>query len=321
MTTQNTHLILGFTGGIGRAVAMSLCKRNIPVKALVRDQEKAKRFIDGIENIELIQGDASTTEDLDKAFQGIGVVYYCINVPYHQWENKVLGLLNKCVEAAIRHEVRLVFPGNVYVYGHAKYNPVDEKHPHAAHTKKGQIRMEMEEMLALARKDSGLDYTIVRMPDFYGPYVINTFSEQLYLNAIKGKTLRWIGNLDTEIELIFIEDGGEAMVMAALEKKSSGEIFNIPGNSITTSRKYLREIVNQARKKAKISTMDSDLVFWLIGLFSPIVKEVHEMLYLKREKLILKGDKFSKLIGPLPTTDYTIGIRKTLEWVRKYYGM
>ena len=316
-----THLILGFTGGIGHAVAIALSKRNVPIKVLVRNAEKAKKYTDGLHNLEIIQGDASKPEDLKKAFQGIDVVHYCINVPYHHWEKHALQLLKNCVDAAIEHKVKLIFPGNVYVYGHAKYNPVDEKHPHAAHTKKGQIRMEMEEMLALARKEHGLDYTIIRMPDFYGPYVVNGFSEKIYINALKGKSLQWIGDLDMDIEYIFIEDGGEAMVMAALSDKSNGEVFNIPGVEITASRKYLSEIVNQAGTRSKINTMNSDFVFKLIGWFSPVVKELVEMLYLKREKLILKGNKFEEMIGPMPATDYKTGISKTLDWVRDFYKL
>ena len=81
MKTENhTHLILGFTGGIGHAVALSLSKRNIPIKVLVRDEEKAKKYTDEIQNLEVIRGDASLPEDLNKAFQGVSVVHYCLNV-------------------------------------------------------------------------------------------------------------------------------------------------------------------------------------------------------------------------------------------------
>lgn len=318
---NHTHLILGLTGGIGKAVATSLNVRNIPIKALVRDSGKAEKYTGGIQNIEIIEGDVSKPEDLNKAFEGVDYVYYCINVPYNLWEEKALRLLKNCVDAAIKFNAKLIFPGNVYVYGNAKYNPVDEKHPHAAHTKKGQIRMEMEEMLVLAKQDDGLTYTIIRMPDFYGPYVINGFSEQLYINAIKGKTMRWVGKMDIDLEMIFIEDGGEAMVIAALSKKSNGEVYNIPGINVTTSRKYLQEIVNQASSKSKFSTMDSDLLFKVVGLFNPVVKELVEMLYLKREKLILNGQKFIDTLGPLPTTEYSYGIKKTITWAKEFYHL
>jgi len=319
--TNHTHLILGFTGGIGRAVALALSKRDIMIRVLVRDRKKASKYTEGLNNLEIIVGDAARSEDLRKAFNGVQVVHYCINMPYNLWEEKALRLLKHCVDAAIKYKTKIIFPGNVYVYGHAKYNPVDEKHPHGAHTNKGHIRMEMEEMLALAKKDDGLKYTIVRMPDFYGPFVINGFSEQLFINATKGKPMRWVGKIDVDVEMIFIEDGGEAMVMAALSDKSNGEVFNIPGIDITTSRKLLQEIVAQAESKSKFSTMNSDFIFKAIGLFNPVVKELVEMLYLKREKLILNGQKFIDTIGPLPATDYSDGIKKTLIWTKKFYNL
>ncbi len=316
-----THLILGFTGGIGHAVALDLSKRNISVKAMIRDKAKAQKYINGLNNLMLISGDASNPGDLKKAFRGIDVVHYCINVPYPQWEKNALQLLKKCIYAAIEGKVKLIFPGNVYVYGHAKRNPVGEDHPHNPHTKKGRIRKEMEKLLHLAHVENGLDYTIVRMPDFYGPFVINTFSEQLYVKAIEGKSLQWIGDLDAEIELIFIEDGGEAMVMAAVSDKSNGQAFNIPGEKVTTARIYLSEIVKQAGRNSKIGTLNFKLVFILVGLFNPLVKELTEMLYLKREKLILKGEKFTEMIGPLPSTEYKTGIARTLNWAKKFYKL
>lgn len=321
MKTHTTHLILGFTGGIGRAVALALSKRNLPVRVLVRNIEKAKKYATGLKNLEFIEGNADNPEDLEKAMSGIGIVYYCVNVPYHQWEKDAIRLFSNCLNAAIKHKAKFVFPGNVYVYGHAKYNPVDEKHPHVAHTKKGQIRIEMEDMLAAANKEKGLDYCIVRMPDFYGPYVVNSFSEKLYISALKGKSVDWIGDLDVEIELIYIEDGGEAMVMAALSEKRSGEILNLPGSQIITARKYLSMIVEQAGTKSKIGTLNAEWLFVVLGIFIPVIKEVREMLYLKREKLILDGSKFDKLIGSRPKTDYATGIRNTLNWVRDFYGI
>lgn len=316
-----THLILGFTGGIGHAVALALNTRNIPVKAMVRDKAKAQKYMDGFKNVKLLSGDASEPGDLKKAFKGIDVVHYCINIPYPQWEKKALPLLKKCIYAAIEGNVKLIFPGNVYVYGHAKRNPVGEDHPHNPHTKKGKIRKEMERLLYMAHRENGLDYTIVRMPDFYGPFVINTFSEQLYVKAIDGKSLQWVGDLDVEMEFIFIEDAGEAMVMAAVSDKSNGEVFNIPGEKVTTARIYLSEIVKQAGRNSKIGTLNFKFVFMLVGLFNPLVKELTEMLYLKREKLILKGDKFNEMIGPLPATDYQTGIARTLSWAKNFYKL
>ncbi|NJN27187.1 MAG: hypothetical protein HC819_15010 [Cyclobacteriaceae bacterium] len=133
--------------------------------------------------------------------------------------------------------------------------------------------------------------------------------------------MQWIGRLDTEIELIYIEDGGEAMAMVALDTNSDGQTFNIPGYQVTTAQKYLEEIKNRAHSNSNIATMDSDWLFKIGGLFMPVAGEVLEMLYLKREKLLLDGSKFEQHFGRLPKTSYTSGIDQTLAWVKSYYKM
>jgi nucleoside-diphosphate-sugar epimerase len=61
------------------------------------------------------------------------------------------------------------------------------------------------------------------------------------------------------------------------------------------------------------------LIFTLFGLFNKVIKEVYEMLYLKREELILDGTKFKNTFGFLPSTTYEEGVKKTFEWVKTFY--
>jgi nucleoside-diphosphate-sugar epimerase len=316
---RNTHVILGFTGGIGRAVAKALTARNEKVVCLVRDIAKAKKYAGELHGLEFVKGDASQRTDVEGVLQNASTVYYCVNVPYQDWEENARELLAVTVDAAIQHHVKIVFPGNVYVYGHAQSQFVSEVHPHAAHTKKGKIRIEMEALLEKASKENGLQYTIIRMPDFYGPYVVNRFSEQFYIKALKGKKLTWFGSLTVAQEFIFIEDAGEAMVIAGLSDKAYGCSYNVSGYAETTGRAYLEEIARQAGKNSSIGGMNITAVFSLLGLFNATVKEFVEMLYLKQERLILDGSHFKKVFGTLPATSYEEGIRKTIAWIKKYY--
>ncbi len=316
---RNTHVILGFTGGIGRATAKALAARNEKVVCLVRDIDKAKKYAGDLHELEFVKGDASNPADVDAVFKNASTVYYCVNVPYPVWTEKARQLLAVTVDAAVKNKVKVVFPGNVYVYGHAQTHVVNEQHPFAAHTKKGKIRIEMEAMLENAAKGSGLKYTIIRMPDFYGPYVVNRFSEQFYVKALAGKSLMWFGDKDVAQEFIFIEDGGEAMAIAGLSDEANGRSFNIPGCAETTGKVYLKEIVRQSGKNSSISGMNVMAVFKLLGLFNATVKEFIEMLYLKQERLILDGSLFKKVFGKLPATSYEEGIRRTIAWVKTYY--
>lgn len=313
------HLIIGFTGGIGRATAKALLEKGESVVALVRSLEKAKKYAEGLAEIEFIQGDAANLSDVEKALENCSTIYYCTNVPYPNWQAEARELLSVSITASINQKAKFVFPGNVYVYGKAQQTLVNEGHPHAASTKKGKIRIEMEQMLVRANKEHGLRYCIVRMPDFYGPYVINGFSEKFFQNALRGKKLQWFGGLNVPIELIYIEDGGEAMAIAGLSGKADGMQFNVSGSAETSAKKYLKEISNQGGKHSKISSINFEFLVAIAGLFNPMAKEFKEMMYLKSGRLIMTGELFRTTFNTFTSTPYEEGIRKTLEWTKNFF--
>jgi len=313
------HLVLGFTGGLGRATAKALSERNEEVVALVRDLAKAEKYIDGLKNIFLIQGDGGNAADVERASDGCTNLFYCVNVPYPKWESEARQLLQVSIDIAVKKNLKFVFPGNVYNFGNAQQHLVNEGHPQAASTKKGKIRIEMEQMLLHAKMQHGLRYTIVRMPSFYGPYVINGFSETIFANAIKGKKLQWFGRLDNPTDLIFIEDGGEAMVIAGLSPKADGYSFNVPGYGETTAQQLLKEVVRQAPRRSKISSITSEFLIGLVGIFDPMAKEFKEMMYLQNDRFIMTGEFFRGTFGTFPATPYEEGIRKTLEWAKNFF--
>lgn len=314
---MGTSVILGFTGGIGRSIAQVLLEKGEKVITLVRNDIKAKKYSAGLEGIELVQGDAMDLSLLHKLFKPADTVFYCINFPYQFWKDNAREMLKVSVEAAAEENVRFVFPGNVYVYGYPRYNPVDEKHPWDAHTKKGKIRIEMEETINLHRD---LKYTIVRLPDFYGPYVINGLSEAWYKSALQNKRLIYYGTLDIPYEFIYIEDAARAMVEAGLSKAGERKQFNVPGIE-TTPRKYLNEIIKIAGSKSKILAIGSEIYVACGGLFNPLAKEFVEMMYLKKTKLLLDGTKYRKTIGNILMTPYETGILENLRWVKQHYNL
>jgi nucleoside-diphosphate-sugar epimerase len=315
---KEKNLVLGITGSIGRATAKALSEKGEKVIGFARNLNKANKYLKELENVELFLGDASNLIDIEKASEDCKNIFYCVHIPYPRWEAEARELLSVSIEAAVKTGAQLIFPGNVYVYGKPVYNPVDEKHPWNAHTKKGKIRIDMENMLKGAKEKKGLKYLVVRMPDFYGPFVINEFYEKIFFNALGGKTIQWFGNLDIPTEFIFIEDAGNAMAAAALSGKSGGEEYNVPGHSVTTAKKFLEEIALQAGKNSKIKALNSVFVVRLGGLFNPLAREFAEMMYLKQVELILNGKKFLDTFGSIPSTPYEEGIAKTLEWAGGY---
>jgi nucleoside-diphosphate-sugar epimerase len=316
---EKTHLVLGGTGSIGRGVVKTLSDMGLKSRVMFRNKSKVEKMLYGLENVDLVEGDASNPESVLKALDGASSLFYCINIPYPEWKGKAKNLLDISITAAVKTNAKLIFTGNVYVYGLARYNPVDEKHPKKPIAKKGVIRLEMEESLKRASEKRGLKYAIIRMPDFYGPYVINGFSEKIFMNALQGKPLQWIGDKGVETEYIYIEDAAKATVDAGLSEKSTGLEYNVPACSPITTGDFLERIVSMSGKNSKIKILNSNLTFTLLGLFNPMIHEVKEMLYLKRKRLILDGKLYEKTFGEIPKTSYDIGIKKTLSWATLFY--
>jgi nucleoside-diphosphate-sugar epimerase len=176
----------------------------------------------------------------------------------------------------------------------------------------------MEGMLADAASAGRLRFTIVRMPDFYGPFVVNGFTEVMLQRALEGASLIWPGNLDIPYECIFIDDAGEAMVTAGLSDRSDGRSFNVPGAAVTTPRAFLEEIVRQAGTRSAVRSLNSPLLVGAAGLFSPMIREYREMMYLKREQFLLDGSRYVSAFGKVPATPYADGIARALLWFKSF---
>ncbi len=225
------HLVLGASGGIGHWVVEKLLERGRLVRIMVRNPMKVKHWSNN-DRVEIVQGDSLVAEGVRKAASGAESIYDCVNAPYPAWKTKVIHMLSNTIAAAKADKAKIVFPGNVYVFGHARSEFVRENHPFAAHTKKGKIRIQMERMIDEAWKTDRIPYTIVRFPDFYGPYVMN----EIYAS------MTWYGGLDVPIEFSFIEDAAEVLVTADIDPSTAGETYHVPASRATTPREWLQQI-------------------------------------------------------------------------------
>jgi uncharacterized protein YbjT (DUF2867 family) len=66
-------LLTGITGTTGKKVVDIMCRRNIPVRAMVRDPAKIKGL--DLPGVEIVQGDFSDEASLDNAMQGVEKVF------------------------------------------------------------------------------------------------------------------------------------------------------------------------------------------------------------------------------------------------------
>lgn len=312
----DVDLVIGSTGSVGSAVVDELTARGQRVRVLVRDPAKAKRIFKRLDNVELLQGSAEDNDSLKAAFDGCRLVYNCLNLPYPEWD-KLQAIHKKILDAAEDASARMVFPGNVYIYGHARSERVNEEHPRKPCSRKGMIRLKLEEMFMESSRSGEVPTVIVRFPDFYGPNA-PAIADGIFRAAIAGKKGRWYGDLDAMHEFIFIKDAGKAMVMASERSDAFGQDFNVPGPRPISAREWIGLVFKEAGREPRMKGTSSSTMR-LFGMFNKVAREFAEMQYLTQEPLILDGTKFTKFFGTkYPSTDYDEGIRQTLDWMNNF---
>jgi nucleoside-diphosphate-sugar epimerase len=309
------YLVLGATGSIGSATVNELTTSGKLVRALVRSREKAQKVFSNPHKVELVEGLLEDPAALQRAFAGVDLFFNCINLPYPQWSD-LPAIHGRIVEVARKSKARMVFPGNVYIYGHSQTEKVREDHPRAPCSKKGHIRLELEDNFMRLSRDGELPCAIMRFPDFYGPNSASTV-DGVFRSALKNKTARWYGNLDAVHEFIFISDAAKAMIAAAERADAFGQDFNVPGPEPIRARDWIALVFKQVGFEPKMTGTSRGSVR-SAGLFDGVAREFAEMQYLAEEPLILDGSKYNSFFGSkYPTRSYEDGIRETFEWLRR----
>jgi len=308
-------LILGSTGSIGYAFADNLISKKIPFTVLVRDTAKASNLFKGNVLVEIIQGDVQDLALLKSISKDKNVIFHGINYPYNKWFGNMDTATEKVIEAASQNGAMIIFPGNVYNYGNLPL--IHEDSPQNPCTRKGTLRVELEKMLYDAAYAGKCKVLNVRLPDFWGPNVLNDGIKPIFMNALNKKALPWSSKADIPHQMVFTKDAAEMMVRLMQKGVVKPyENYNYGGYIHPTLKGFLNQISRLANAPEKIQVYPKWL-FSVLGIFMPVMKEVKEMLYLFENSVILDDNKVRKLFPDFKETPLNEAITETLAWFKQ----
>lgn len=183
-------------------------------------------------------------------------------------------------------------------YGEPVYLPCDEKHPLAPLSPYGASKYAFELYLYIFKQNFGLDYTILRFPNVYGPRqdplgeagVVAIFTSRM----LKGEPVTINGTGEQVRDFVYVRDCVKANFLAL--DKGSGQVYNV-GSGVGTS-------VNQIFAYLKKLTD-----YQIPANYGPAKAGETFRIY-------LDANKIRQELGWAQSYDLEEGLRKTIEYCR-----
>jgi nucleoside-diphosphate-sugar epimerase len=316
MTNIGRALVLGATGGIGGEAMRQLRDAGWDVRALIRGASSA---IEEREGITWLRGDAMSRQSVIDAARGCAVIVHAVNPPgYRRWGELVLPMLDNTIAAAIKESATIVLPGTIYNYGPDAFPLLKEDSPQRPTTRKGAIRVEMEERLAKASVN-GARVLIVRAGDFFGPKAGNNWFSQGLVKA--GRPVRTIsrpGSSGIGHQWSYLPDVARTMVelLARRDELDAFARFHMVGHWDADGTQMIESIRRVTARRSGAKARVSAFPWWLFTLASPFVttfRELREMRYLWETPVRMDNARLVEMLGCEPHTPLDEAVEATLE--------
>lgn len=248
---SRTALILGASGRFGRTMA----------EALVLQGWEIRRF-------------DRARDDLMTASEGAALIVNGWNPPYDKWADTVPELTQRVITAAQTSGARVVFPGNVYVYGAEAPDLLTIDTPHAADNPLGRLRIEIEAMYRAA----GVALLILRAGDFIDTEMSGNWYDKVITRKLKSGKIVYPGPSDIPHAWAFLPDlarAGAELVTQDLPRQL--EVL-FPGYTLTGAD--LAAHLSEASGRPITATPMGWGAIRVGALFNPMLRGLLEMRYL-----------------------------------------
>ncbi len=308
-------LVIGATGSFGGHAAAALQKHGWTIRAMARDPGAARARAGAHMPIDWIKGDAMVGADVMAAAAGARLIVHAANPPaYRNWPGLVLPMVRATIAAAKANGARIVLPGTVYNFAPDAGARIGEQTPQRPLTRKGAIRVEMEDALRDAARE-GAKVLVVRAGDFFGPAAPN--SALGWLTVRRGGAVRAVmspGPADVGHAFAYLPDLAESM--ARLIDRESDladfEVFHFAGHWLARGddlARSIRRVTGNAR--LPIWPFPYPLV-WALAPVNETFRELLEMRYLWRKPIGLDNAKLVRFLGEEPHTPLDRAMTATL---------
>ena len=303
---MTTCLVMGGNGFIGSHITDMLVENGYNVKVFDRKMDK-NNFTN--KQFEFFKGDILNEDDLKRAIVDVDYIFHYIGLTIPQnsienplWDNENVRASIKLFELAKDYNVKkIIFPSSGgTVYGEPETDLIAENHPKNPINPYAISKFSIEKYLYYFYSTYGLDYTVFRYSNPYGPRQ-NPHGKMglipVILQMIKSnKRPEIFGDGSAIRDYLYIEDACKVNLMT-IQKTTKHKIFNVGSGTGYSVNEILKKVINITGKNISPLYTESR-----IGDVSRIILDISR---------IENEMKWKPLI------DIDSGIERTWEWLNK----
>lgn len=237
--------------------------------------------------------------DMTQAAIGADVIVNGLNPPkYHNWRKLIPQITTQVIAAAKASGATVIVPGNVYNF-EGVAGEWSEQTPQNAHTRKGKIRVQMEQAYAA----SGVQTIVLRAGNFIDPDHNGDIMSLLLMPGVAKGKLTAAGAKDVITTYCYLPDWARAAVGLAEKRGELSQFEDVPFPGHAFSIEQLRQTVQDAMgRPIRLSAFP----WWFMTLASPfweMARELVEMRYLWDVSHRLSAAKLTRLLPDFQPTD------------------
>ncbi|WP_220795454.1 NAD-dependent epimerase/dehydratase family protein [Streptomyces shenzhenensis] len=267
------HLVVG-AGPVGRHVAAILAERGDRVVLGSRSGRGPE--IAGVTNVAL---DATDPDALTRAADGASAIFHTANPgPYPVWDRQWPLMSSALLTATERTGAVYAMAGNLYPLGPVTA-PMHEGMPDDARDHLGALRARVWADALAAHRAGRIRAFEVRGSDYIGGESAAGHIGRALPTALKGKTVRMVGRVDTPHTFTDVNDVARLLVTVYDAPDAHGRVWHVPSHAPRTQRQMIDEFLDLAGIPRVAVRGMSPASLRTLGLFSPLLREVAQLSY------------------------------------------
>jgi len=306
---NSSVLVTGGNGAVGSNLVKKLLNQYAKVVVLDNFSQSSPKNLTIHKNLKIIKGNITDEKILKTTFsKKYDYVFHLaarfanelsVQNPIDDLVVNTQGTLQILLHVAKQKPKRFIYTSSSSLYGTQKVISFKETLYPNPSTPYAASKLSAEHYCNAIGKLSGLNYTIVRLSNSYGPFdppgrfrnVIPNFFDA----AIHNKDIVITGTGKETRDFTFVDDIVKGILLSASKKSAENQIFNLGTGKETKILKIANLILDMTKSKSKI-----------------VFKQRRSFDYITRRKMGIS--KAKNLLGYSPETKIENGLQLTYDW-------